>query len=410
MDEKTILSVLKEWNPWEKTISTGIRRDNYMNLILPHVDAKEVLILKGIRRSGKSTILKQLIMELVANGVDEKQILYLNLEDYNFANDLAIDLFEQVLAAYRKYSRNRKKTYMFVDEVQKIPGWEKWIRTMYDRGENIKFLVTGSSASLLSRELSTLMTGRNLTFVIYPLTFQEFCRFKKSGQLEEYLLNGGFPEVVLKPTDETKKALLRQYLMDIINRDIVDRHNIRNSKQLIQIARYLISSSGGKVSISKLSKVFGLSQKTLSLYISYMIDAYLLYEVPWFSYSVKARHDVSKRPKLYCMDNGLISVTNVKYSQNRGQMYENTVLVRLAAQHEEVHYWSEGGSEVDFVVRGFAINVTATDDIPEREQKGLVDFTKRHRNFATLLVTPSTARKNMVSLQDFLLGKISLEM
>ena len=402
MNEKTIIKILEEWNPWEKTISAGVLRKKYLNQILPWIERKEVIVLKGIRRSGKSTIIQQLIQELLNKDIRAEQILYLNLDDYNFLNNLDLDLLEDVLKAYLENKKNKEKTYMFIDEVQKIPGWEKWILTKYEQGKNIKFIVTGSSASMLSKELSTLLTGRNISFTVMPLTFQEFLTFSATKSVEEYLIFGGFPEIVLEPNEEKKKSLLQQYFADIIHRDIVDRYRIRNAKQLLEIARYLVSSAGGRISVKRLSKIFGISHQTLSIYISYMIDAYLLYEVPWFSYSLKTRHDVTKLPKLYVLDNGLVNAVNIKYKGNRGQMFENTVLIYLAEKYKEVHYWSEGQSEVDFLVEKKAINVTATDEIPEREMKCLKDFQKKNKQFSLTLVTASVTNGKMISLEEFL--------
>ena len=406
MDETTIIEVLKRWNPWERELDAGIKRQRYIKKIYPYLERKEVIVLKGIRRSGKSTIIKQLILELVNNKVDKKQILYLNLEDYNFANSLRIELFEEVLSAYKKYSNDNEKIYFFIDEIQKIKDWEKWIRTKYDLNENIKFVITGSSASLLSQELSTLLTGRNLSFKIMPLSFMEFLEFSNTESLEEYMEFGGFPEVVLEKSKDKKIFLLQQLFEDIIHKDIVDRYNIRNTKQLIEIARYLVSTAGSKISLNKLSKVFGISKDTISTYIGYMIDAYLLFEVTYFSYSAKIRHDISKLPKVYVLDNGLINVASIKYSKDLGQKFENTVLIKLAGQFEEISYWSELKSEVDFIVSGIAINVTATDELPKREMQGLEYFQKANKNFHTLLITQSTSKDNMISLRNFLLNEV----
>jgi len=406
MDNELIIEVLKKWNLWEKEIESGIQRPQYIQKIYPYFERKEILVLKGIRRSGKSTLVKQLMAQLVSNGIDKKQILYLTLDDYNFANSLNLNLFEDVLFAYKKYSKNKKKTYFFIDEVQKVEGWEKWVRTKYDLNEDIKFIVSGSSASLLSKELSTLLTGRNLSFNILPLSFSEFLDFRKDGTLEEYLRFGGFPEAVLEKSEDKKLFILHQYFEDIIHKDIIDRYNIRNAKQLIELARYLVSTAGSKLSLNKLSKVFGLSKDTLALYVSYMIDAYLLFEVTYFSYSAKIKHDVTKLPKLYVLDNGLVNAVSIKYSRNRGQMFENTVLLKLLEQFEEVSYWSELTSEVDFIVNKLAMNVTSEDKIPEREIHGLEEFCKNHTGFSTLLITPSTKKEGIVSLSDFLRGNV----
>lgn len=403
MDEATIIEILKQWNPWEKKLNTGIKRIKYIKKIYPYFERKEVIVLKGIRRAGKSTIVKQLIAETIAKGIEPKQILYLNLEDYNFTNSLKIELFEEILAAYKNYTHNKKKIYFFIDEAQKIPGWEKWVRTKYELNEPIKFIVTGSSSSLLTKELSTLLTGRNVSFNIMPLSYSEFLNFNKNGSLNEYFQFGGFPEVVLEKSEEKKKFILGSYFEDMIYKDIIDRYNIRNAKQLMEIARYLVSTSGSKVSLNKLSKIFGLSKDTISLYVSYMIDACILFEVTYFSFSAKIKHDTTKLHKMYALDNGLINISTIKYSKNMGQMFENTVFIKLVEDFKEISYWSEDKSEVDFIVDKTAINVTATDEIHIREIEGLKNFHTKHQDFIELLITKSTTKDNQISIKDFLL-------
>ena len=403
MKKGVILSVLKRWNIWENNIDTGIKRKKYLKEIYPYLERKEVLVIKGIRRSGKSTIMQQLMKELVKERkASKKQLLYLNLEDHNFTQDLKISLFDTVLKSYLEHTQNKKKVYFFIDEVQRVPGWERWIRTKYDLKENIKFVVSGSSASLLSKDLSTLLTGRNLAFTIRPLSFNELLTFNKKASLQEYLEFGGFPEVVLEQSTSKKLKILQQYFEDIIHKDIIDRHSIRNTKQLINLAHYLIGSAGAKVSINKLSRTFGISKDAIANYINYMTDAYLLFEVPFFSFSAKVKHDVARLPKLYALDNGLINVVNITYSKNEEQMFENTVLIKLLENYRKISYWSDAKSEVDFVVEKRAINVTATDKIPPREWKGLEAFQKRHKQFSTLLITKSTAQENTISLKKFL--------
>jgi hypothetical protein len=399
---ENIIEILKKWNPWEKEVETGIKRKSYIKKIYPYLERKEVIVLKGIRRSGKSTIVKQLINELINEGISKKQILYLNLEEYNFANNLTIELFEEVLKAYKEYSKNKNRIYFFIDEIQKIPSWEKWIRTKYDLNENIKFIITGSSASLLSKELSTLLTGRNISFIIMPLSFNEFIKFKKEENMEEYMKFGGFPEIVLEKSEEKKTTILQQYFEDIVHKDIIDRYKIRNTKLIMDLARYLVSASGAKLSINKLSKVFGVAKDTLQTYINYMIDAYLLFEVTYFSYSAKIKHDISKLPKIYCLDNGFINITNIKYAKNLGQMFENTAFIKLAEKHKEISYWGELTSEVDFIAEKNAINITATDKISDREFKGLEDFQKKHKGFTPIIISHTLKKDNIMPIKEFL--------
>lgn len=405
MKNEEIINVLRAWNPWDKDIAGGILREDYVTEISKYLEMKHILILKGVRRCGKTTIAKQLMKYLLKQKIKKEQILYVNFEDMNFADKLQVQLLAEIVEAYLEYTKNKEKIYCFLDEVQRIPNWERWIRTKYDQDQKIKFIITGSSAHLLDRELSTLLTGRNITFEIMPLSFKEFKMFNTKGKLEEYMKFGGFPEVVLDESEERKTSLLNQYFVDIIHRDIVDRYHIRNANELIAIAKYLVSTPGSKVSVNKLSKVFGVTKNTIALYISYMVDAYLLLEVRFFSFSAKVKYDVSRLPKYYVIDNGLINITTMQYFQNVGQLYENTALLQLyqaKEKLEEITYWSDAGSEVDFVVGRKAINITATDKIPAREWKGLEEFQKKHKRFSLLLVTKSIDKENTISMRTFL--------
>ena len=234
------------------------------------------------------------------------------------------------------------------------------------------------------------------------LSFKEFTEFTKEENLEEYMKFGGFPEIVLEKSEEKKTTILQQYFEDIIHKDIIDRYNIRNTKLIIDLARYLVSASGSKLSINKLSKTFGTAKDTLRTYINYMIDAYLLFEVTYFSYSTKVKHDISKLPKIYCLDNGITAIANIKYTKNTGQMFENTIFIKLAEEHKEISYWGENEYEVDFIIEKTAINVTSTDKIPEREFKGLEEFNKKHKGFNTIIIAPTLKKENITPIKEFI--------
>ncbi|MAG02014.1 hypothetical protein CMI42_01645 [Candidatus Pacearchaeota archaeon] len=396
------IEILKKWNIWDGDIDSGKKRTLYIDKIWPVVDRKEVIVLKGIRRSGKSTIMKQLMKKLVNSNINKKQILYLNLEDYGFADSLNLELFDNVLSSYLNYTKNKKLIYFFIDEIQKIPDWAKWVRTKYELKDKIKFIVSGSSASLLTKELSTLLTGRNLSFLIKPLSYQEYMKFASSPNIRDYITYGGFPEVVLENNVEKKIMLLTQYFEDIIHKDIIDRYSVRNSKQLLDLTRNIVLNAGTKVSINKLSKIYGLSTETIATYIGYMVNAFLLIEVTYFSFSELIKYDKSKLPKYYSIDNGFITITNQTYSENRGKKYENAVLLKLWDGKNNISYWNELSSEVDFIIDGKAINVTSTNDIPDREQKGLINFKSKYKNFNLILVSDSIKKDNIIGMHEFL--------
>lgn len=403
MESEELMTILNRWNVWKKSLKTGKIRSYYLKKIFPYLERKEVLVLKGIRRCGKSTILRQLMKKLIDQGIEKSNILYVNLDDMAFIDSLNIELLNQIIKIYKINLKPRGKIYFFIDEIQKIPKWESFIRTKYDLEENIKFVVSGSNASLLSKELSTLLTGRNISFTIRPLSYLEFKEFTNQ-KFEDYLKFGGFPEVVLEKDEEKKRMLLQQYLEDILSKDIIDRYNIRNTRQLFSLARGLISNSGNKVSINKLSKVYGISRDSISEYINYMVDAFLLIEMPHFSFSLQARHDVSKLPKLYVQDTGFLTISSLGYTKNKGQYYETTVLLKLLLEEKDLSYWSKQKSEVDFIIEKKAINVTATDDIHKREYQGLIDFEEKNKGFQKILVTESTKKEILIPIKKFLMN------
>jgi len=401
IDADVLFEVLDEWNLWNNDLNTGIERPVYLQELLSYVERKEVLVLKGIRRCGKSTIMRQLMKRLVQQGVDKTQLLYVNLEIYQLKDYLSLDFFDFILKVYRERINKGEKVYFFIDEIQLMPDWERFIRTKYDLEDNIKFVVSGSNASLLSKELSTLLTGRNLTFEIKPLSFFEYKSFTLKPKFDDYLVYGGFPEVVLEKDVFKKKRLLQQYFEDIVNKDVINRHNIRNADGVLKLARYLVENSGSRFSINKLAKALSIDNSAVDNYISAMIDAYLIIRVDHFSFSLKKRFDKAFQPKYYVIDNGFFEVVGLNYSKDFGKRFENVVLNHI--KNKDVSYYL-GDGEVDFVFEKKAVNVTfVEDDIPSREVDGLLNFIAKHKGFELFLLTPSKvfSTHDLVSFVSF---------
>src|SRR3989344_175994 len=226
--------------------SSGILREEYLNKIEPWLSRPEIIIIKGIRRCGKSTILRQIATRA------KKKSVYINFDDYRFLKHLDISLLEEVLKEFPDYD------YYFFDEIQKIKGFESWLRTYYDIQSHKKFIISGSNISLFAPSLATVLTGRNITFEIFPFSYSEM-QNKKLGNFQEYLLYGGFPEVVLEKDIEKKKMLLLQYFNDILLRDIFERYSIVATQQFKALAQYIISNTGLKISPNKLAKELGIN-------------------------------------------------------------------------------------------------------------------------------------------------------
>ncbi|MFH1174571.1 MAG: ATP-binding protein [archaeon] len=385
ISDQELLIILKEWNLWEHDLETGIDRSAYVQQISPLITRKEVLILKGIRRSGKSTIMRQLMKRLVQQNVRKEQIIYLNLEDYRLKDSLNLKLLERVLEVHEENFHSQGKIFFFIDEIQLLPEWERFIRTKYDQQTAIKFIISGSNASLLSQDLSTLLTGRNLTIEIRPLNYLEYKTFTLEPHVEEYLSFGGFPEVVLEKDISKKKRILQQYFDDTIYKDIINRHSIRNVQEFLKLAKFIIENCGTPFSINKLSDAIGIDNKTVDLYLSYLVEAYVILRVDHFSYSLKKRFDKATQPKYYIADNGFMQLSS-NFSKNEGKRFENAIAITISGAHKQIMYWREN-SEVDFVFDKQAVNATIAKEIPEREYDGLREFKKKHRQFMLKLVT-----------------------
>ena len=291
-------------------------------------------VITGIRRCGKSTLMRQIISET------QSAFAYLNFEDPRIYG-LEISDFPKLDEVFGEET----STYYF-DEIQNVPGWEIYVRQLHDRGE--KVYVTGSNASLLSKELGTRLTGRYLAHEIFPFSYQEFLDYyakpDEQESFEEYLNSGGFPEYLRDKNPE----ILQNLLKDIVFRDIAIRYSIKNTKTLMDITLFLISNVGKEVSFNGLKKAFEVgSATTVSDYLSWLEDAYLLFFLPRFSWSAKS---ISKNPKkVYCIDTGFAKANSLSFSKDQGRLLENLVYILLRKTNLKMYYFRER-KECDFVV------------------------------------------------------------
>ena len=340
----------------------------------------EIRIITGVRRVGKSSMLQAVRQELGGE-------YYMNFDDERLI-DFTVKDFQKLLEVFLELYGDQDRFYF--DEIQNVPGWERFVRRLYDMNKEI--FITGSNASLLSRELGTHLTGRYIPFTLYPFSFREFLKYKKIRvnldrlgtkskvkllkALKEFLEVGGIPRYVIE-RDET---YLRVLYESVLFRDLIVRFDITEVKALRTLAKYLMSNYARLVSLRQLKSVTHLkSISTIANYLEYLQDAYLFTLVPKYSYSLK---DAANAPrKVYAIDLGLANVIGFNFSQNTGHKLENAVLLELKRRNQgEVYYYRNGESECDFLIqRGTqimqAIQVTAsiTSKNQERELDGLVN-------------------------------------
>jgi predicted AAA+ superfamily ATPase len=244
---------------------------------------------------------------------------------------------------------------------------------------------------MLSDKLSTLLTGRIISKTVYPLSFKEYLRFvefklkdadvQRSEMIHHflnYLNSGGFPEVVLEDDADINLMRLNEYFDSILLRDIIANKKIRESSKLIDLANYTLTNISALLSYTKMSQTVGLSVGSIKEYLLYLEQAHLIYQLNFFSYSLKTSLTIQKPRKIYCIDNGLRNAASFKFSSDEGKLAENSVFIELKRRNFDVYYW-KGKREVDFVVKRrdnmlIGVNITYTDVIDEREIKALLEF------------------------------------
>lgn len=367
MQKEQIMEVLLLWNFWERNIDVGIPRDEYLSQIQRYLKTDEIITLTGVRRSGKSTISLQVLAELIKHNVPKTNTLYVNFEDPKFYNFLKIDLLDEIWQAYSDYLHPKGKVFLVLDEIQKIKGWEHWVRAKYDRKEKIKIFATGSNVELLSSEFASVLTGRHLQLFVTPLNFREFLKFKniaiKPDKLwliknkstlrrlcAEYLQLGGFPKVVLTKDELLRKELLTQYFNDILTKDIVDRHKVKEVAKLKKTALFYSTNFTRRYTFNKVKKLadFSLSLDSIHRFSHYLEDAFLIDFLARFSYSLKNQMQTDR--KVYFVDNGMHNAIAFKFSADKGKLLENAVFQHLKKQKQELYYFHEK-REVDFICK-----------------------------------------------------------
>jgi hypothetical protein len=359
--KSTLKSIVKSQRDELSSFDYGIEREK-----LSQIDLKApfALIISGIRRCGKSTLLRQIMRKM-------KKFYYINFEDPRALNFEVSDFQKLDEIFNEEYG---KSDYYFFDEIQNVSKWELFVRSMLDKKKH--FVITGSNASLLSRELGTRLTGRHLSYELFPFSFKEFLKFtgKKPGvnSFEKYLNNGGFPDYLKLG----KAEVLQELLNDIIARDIVVRHKLRSSKTIKEMALYFLTNVGKEFSYNSLTKTFNLgSTNTTIAFTSYLEDSYLVFTVPKFDYSLKKQ--LINPKKVYSIDNGLSRVNSVSFSKDRGRMLENIVFLHLRKKSKDIFYFKEK-NECDFLVKGKDKTIRAiqvcydlNEDNKKREINGL---------------------------------------
>lgn len=349
-----------------------------------------IVIISGVRRSGKSTLLQKVrTKDAYYVNFDDDRFIDFTVNDFQLLYDLLIELF------------NEKNIFIF-DEIQNIPGWERFVRRLHD--EKKKVYVTGSNASMLSKELGTHLTGRHIPLTLYPFSFKEFLVFnmvdftnlnlltsKEKSKIKtffnEYLEKGGFPEYLITKKEDYLKAVYE----NIIYRDIITRYKLTSEKPLKETVFYAASNIGKELSFNNIKKLTGLtSATTIKEYFEYLENSYLVFLVPRYDFSLKKQ--IYSNKKAYFIDQALAKIVGFRISEDAGRMLENVVFLELKRKKLDV-YFHKDKNECDFLTRvganiTSAIQVTQSlDKNRERELAGLLEAINKYKLKEGLILT-----------------------
>lgn len=391
MEKNKLKEVLQDQQSLFDKVDDLIERDVSLK---DYMKGNEIVIITGIRRCGKSSLLK-----IISKKLNEK-FVYMNFDDIRLT-DFKIENFEDIEEIVSEIYGIKTNVIYLLDEIQNMPSWERWVNNLY--AKKVKVFVTGSNSSLLSSDISTFLTGRNKVIKLYPFSFKEFLLFKKikvdyqttderravSQAFKDYFEKGGFPLVIIN--DDL--SLSKQYFEDILNKDIIKRYGIKKIKELNDLILYLFSNVSKTYSYSTLKQVSNI--KSLSMinnYIEYLKNVFVASTINRFDYSIKKQKVSSS--KFYVLDNSFLKTVAFNFSENAGKRLENLVFIELTRRGAEVYYHAKK-NECDFIIKeGLkivkAIQVCIILDnavTKKREVDGLIEALKEYKLKEGLILT-----------------------
>jgi len=412
--EDAILEVLSDWNLWGSFDVPLKSRRIYLGILKEFLGGREAVVVKGVRRAGKSSLTILLLKHLQELGwITVKDALIVNLEDPRFPSTLSSEDLLRIYQVYLKKLSPSSNHVVVLDEVQVVKGWERFVRYLLE-AKGVKVVVTGSSSKLMGEEYASSLTGRHVDVEVFPLSFHEYLEFKGlalTGELDavrerhrveflldEYVYLGGFPEVVLAESRVRKAELLRRYFEDIIVKDVVKRYRVKHVHKLEELAKIFLTNVSMLQSLNRIRKTLNLSLDTVERFSKYLETARLVFFIPRFGFSLKQRILTPK--KVYAIDTGLASTLGFRTAENYGQYMENVVAVELLRRKTwnpriEIYYWRDHQQrEVDFLLKeGGAVKhliqvcyASDRDEVPRREERSLMKAMEElHLKHATII-------------------------
>lgn len=358
-----------------------IKRELYLKRLRDSYNSDLIKIITGVRRCGKSILLTQIMDELKENGVDEKHIIYINFEDYDFV-DFTLDP-KKFNSYIKEKIKDDKKYYLFFDEIQNVKDFERVVNS-FRATLNVSIFLTGSNSKLLSSELSTHLTGRYISIKMMPFTYSEFVELKKLQNEEvsdesfyEYLEWGGMPQIYNTDSEIEKKLYLKDLFNTVILKDIVEKNSIKDINLLNRIIQFIMENIGGIISSNSIAKYLkkeniNTSVDTVLNYMEYIRASMIISKVN--RYDIRGKNVMATLEKYYASDLGLLQLKKTPIEQKVGGRLENIVYNELIARGYDVFIGKTDNGEIDFVVEGFkekfyiqVANILSDDEVVKRE-------------------------------------------
>lgn len=331
-----------------------VKREYYLTRIRKFYHMDLIKVITGIRRCGKSVLLQQIMEELKEEGIPDERIIYINFEDYDYAFIRTGEIFHEYI---KKKMISKEQYYLFFDEIQVVPEFERVVNSLRMKyGASI--FITGSNGKLLSGELATFLSGRTVSFSIYPFTFREMCQMKNIGKenreeaLLDYMVWGGLPQRFMMTDEEQTKTFLRDVYDTIVLRDIVQRAGIKDIELFNRILEYLVCNPSQTFSITSIVNYFlsidrKVSKETIYNYLEHITASLVMTKA--VRYDIRGKRILTKMDKYYLTDMGLGRIRNSGFKLEMGALLENVVYNELLVRGYEVYVGKTRTGEIDFV-------------------------------------------------------------
>lgn len=398
---------LGKYNVWNgEQLKTGYKREGYLTKIEKLIGTSLVKVLIGQRRTGKSYLLRQIMELLIERGVNPVNICYLNKEFFEFDSIDSDQKLFSLIFEYRNKLKPSGRVYLLFDEIQSVQGWEKVVNSLSQNTvDEVEVFITGSNSTMLSGELATLLSGRYVSFIVFPFSFNEFAQYyalvPSRESMVQYLKSGGLPELVHINDEEMRRHYIQSLRDTIILRDIVQRYHIKDAWLLENLFNFLVSQTGHLLSVNNIVNYF-ITQKiktnheTITNYLNYLKQAFLIHEAP--RYNIKAKELLSGVRKFYLNDLAFRNFAMLKMDTGLSQNIENMIFLNYLSAGYHVFVGTLHHKEIDFIVE------SGNERQYIQATYMLTDAKVIEREFGNLELIADHYPKKVISLDDVSIG------